>query len=132
MYSEIHLAPEISLAIKQKLKEARDKDPRSSFSAIWGRVRKDNPDLFAKLQAADNEANNNPQPNRFSGAGQWSSNLEQPEKQYRNVRKLSLAEHKAMFALERLNQIKLERPKKVEATNEAVVLCVGGFSNPLF
>ena len=138
MYSEIHLAPEISLAIKQKLKEARDKDPRSSFSAIWGRVRKDNPDLFAKLQAADNEANNNPQPNRFSGAGQWSSNLGQPEKQYPDVRKMSLEEHKAMFALERLAELKLERPKKiehpkkVEATHQEGFICVGGFSNPLF
>jgi hypothetical protein len=133
MYSEVHLAPEISLAIKQKLKEARDKDPRSAFSAIWDRVKKENPDLFAKLQAADNEANNpKPQPNRFSGAGQWSSNLGQPEKQYPDVRKMSLEEHKAMFALEKLSQIKLERPKKVEATHQEGFICVGGFSNPLF
>ena len=44
----------------------------------------------------------------------------------------SLAEHKALFALERLNQIKFERPKKVEATHQEGFICVGGFSNPLF
>jgi hypothetical protein len=42
----------------------------------------------------------------------------------------TLAEHKALFALERLNQLKLERPK-VEATNHEGFICVGGFSNPL-
>jgi len=46
-------------------------------------------------------------------------------------RQLTLAGHKALFALERLNQIKLERQKKVEATNQEGIICVGGFSNPL-
>jgi hypothetical protein len=45
---------------------------------------------------------------------------------------LTLAEHKALFALERFNQIKLECPKKVEATHHEGFICVGGFSNPLF
>ena len=107
MYSEIHLAPEISLAIKQKLKEARDKDPRSSFSAIWDRVRKENPELFGKLEAKDRQA------------------------EEQEPRQLTLAGHKALFALERLNQIKLERQKKVEATNQEGIICIGGFSNPL-
>ena len=43
MYSEVHLAPETSLAIQQKLKEARDKDLRSAFSSIWDRVQKGKP-----------------------------------------------------------------------------------------
>jgi len=30
------------------------------------------------------------------------------------------------------SQIKLERPKKVEATKQEGFICVGGFSNPLF
>ena len=107
MYSEIHLAPEISLAIKQKLKEARDKDHRSSFSAIWDRVRKENPELFGKLEAKDRQA------------------------EEQEPRQLTLAGHKALFALERLNQIKLERQKKVEATNQEGIICVGGLSNPL-
>jgi hypothetical protein len=122
MYSEVHLAPEISLAIKRKLKEARDKDSRSSFSAIWNRVQKENPDLFAKLQALDKKADGE----------------SEPPKQYPDVRKMSLEEHKAMFALERLAELKLERPKKiehpkkVEATHQEGFICVGGFSNPLF
>jgi hypothetical protein len=33
---------------------------------------------------------------------------------------------------ERLNQIKLERPEKVEATQPEGFICVGGFYNPLF
>jgi hypothetical protein len=43
-----------------------------------------------------------------------------------------------MFALERLAELKLERPKKiehpkkVEATRQDGFICVGGFSNPLF
>jgi hypothetical protein len=45
---------------------------------------------------------------------------------------LTLAEHKALFTLERLNQIKFDRPKKVEATHQEGIICVGGFSNPLF
>jgi hypothetical protein len=45
---------------------------------------------------------------------------------------LTLAEHKALFALERLNQIKLQGPKKVEATHQEGIICVGGFSNPPF
>jgi hypothetical protein len=32
----------------------------------------------------------------------------------------------------RERQIKLERPKKVEATHQEGIICVGGFSNPLF
>jgi hypothetical protein len=106
MYSEIHLPQEVNLAIQRKLKEARDKDPRSAFSAIWDRVRKENPELFGKLGAEDRQAEREPM-------------------------QLTLAEHKALFALERLNQIKLERPKKVEATNQEGFICVGGFSNPL-
>ena len=45
---------------------------------------------------------------------------------------MSLEEHKAMFALERLAELKLERPKRVEATQQEGIICVGGFSNPLF
>jgi hypothetical protein len=104
MYSEVHLAPETSLAIQQKLKEARDKDLRSALLSIWDRVRKE---LFGKLEAEDRQAEREP-------------------------KQLTLAEHKALFALERLNQIKLERPKKVEATQQEGFICVGGFSNPLF
>ena len=107
MYSEVHLAPEINLAIQQKLQLARDRDTRSSFSAIWDRARKENPELFGKLEAEDRQAEREP-------------------------KQLTLAEHKALFALERLNQIKLERPKKVEATQQEGFICVGGFSNPLF
>jgi hypothetical protein len=55
MYSEVNIAPEINLAIQQKLRLARDKDPRSSFSAIWFRVQRGNPELFGKLEAADCE-----------------------------------------------------------------------------
>jgi hypothetical protein len=50
----------------------------------------------------------------------------------REPKQLTLAEHKALFALERLNQIKLECPKKVEATKPEGFICVGGFSNSLF
>ena len=106
----------MSLAIKRKLKEARDKDSHSSFSAIWNRVQKENPDLFAKLQALDKKADDE----------------SEPPKQYPDVRKMSLAEHKAMFALEKLKELKLERPKRVEATHQEGFICVGGFSNPLF
>ena len=113
MYSEVHLAPEISLAIKQKLKEARDKDSTSAFSAIWDRVRRENPELFGKLEAAD-------------------CKTEGGQADKRDPKQLTLAEHKALFALERLNEIKLERPKKVEATHQEGFICVGGFSNPLF
>ena len=56
MYSEIHPVHEVNTAIKQTLKETRDKDPRSAFSAIWDRARRDNPELFGKLEAADCEA----------------------------------------------------------------------------
>jgi hypothetical protein len=108
MYSEIRLSPEINLAIQQKVKAARAQDPRSAFSAIWDRVRKDNPELFGKLEAKDRQADE------------------------REAKQLTLAEHKALFALERLNQIKLERPKKVEATQQKSIICVDGFSNPLF
>jgi hypothetical protein len=108
MYSEVHLAPEINLAIQRKLKEARDKDPRSAFSAIWDRVRKENPELFGKLEAKNRQA------------------------EEQEPRQLTLAEHKALFALERLNQIMLQGPKKVEATNQEGFICVGGFWNRLF
>jgi hypothetical protein len=37
----------------------------------------------------------------------------------------SLAEHMALFA-------KFQGPKKVEATHQEGIICVGGFSNPLF
>jgi hypothetical protein len=50
----------------------------------------------------------------------------------REPKQLTLAERKALFARERLNQIKLERPKKVEATHQEGFICIGGFSNPLF
>jgi len=50
----------------------------------------------------------------------------------REPKQLTLAEHKALFALERLNQIKLQGPKKVEATHQEGIICVGGFSNPPF
>ena len=106
MYSEVHLAPETSLAIQQKLKEARDKDPGSAFSAIWDRARRENPELFGKLEAADCEA-------------------EDRHADKRELRQLTLAEHKALFA-------KLQGPKKVEATHQEGFICVGGFSNPLF
>ena len=56
MYTEIKPAHELNTAIKQKLKEARDKDPQSAFSAIWDRVRRENPELFGKLKVADCEA----------------------------------------------------------------------------
>src|SRR5215471_17091185 len=112
MYSEVNIAPEINLAIQQKLRLARDKDPRSSFSAIWFRVQRGNPELFGKLEAADCEA--------------------EDRQADREPKQLTLAEHRSLFALERLNQIKLERPKKVEATHQEGIICVGGFSNPLF
>jgi hypothetical protein len=38
----------------------------------------------------------------------------------------------ALEPLERLYQIKLQGPKKVEATHQEGIICVGGFSNPLF
>ena len=101
MYSEVHIAPEINLAIQQKLRKAREQDPRSAFSAIWDRVRKENPELFGKLEAKNRQA------------------------EEQEPRQLTLAEHKALFA-------KLERPKKVEASQQEGFICVGGFSNPLF
>ena len=110
--STVVLPPEISQAIHQKLREAREKDSRSAFSALWQRVQRENPELFGKLEAADCEA--------------------EERQTERELKQLTLAEHKALFALERLNQIKLERPKKVEATHQDVIICVGGFSNPLF
>ena len=74
---------------------------------------KDNPDLFAKLEAADCEAED-----RQADEGE--------------PKQLTLAEQRALFAREQLNQIKLERPKKVEATQPEGFICVGGFYNPLF
>jgi hypothetical protein len=50
----------------------------------------------------------------------------------REPKQLTLAEHKPLFALERFNRIKFERPKKVETTQQEGFVCVGGFSNPLF
>jgi hypothetical protein len=50
----------------------------------------------------------------------------------RDPKQLTLAWHKALFAIEGLNQIKLERQKKVEATHQEGFICVGGFSNSLF
>ena len=74
---------------------------------------KDNPDLFAKFEAADCEAED-----RQADEGE--------------PKQLTLAEQRALFAREQLNQIKLERPKKVGATQPEGFICVGGFSNPLF
>jgi len=113
MYSEVHIAPEINLDIQQKLRLARDKDPSSSFSAIWFRVQRGNPELFGKSEAADCEA-------------------EDRQADEREAKLLALAEHRALFALERFNRIKFERPKKVEATKPEGFICVGGFSNSLF
>ena len=113
MYSEVNIAPEINLAIQQKLRLARDKDPSSSFSAIWFRVQRGNPELFGKSEAADCEAED-----RQADEGE--------------PKQLTLAEQRALFAREQLNQIKLERPKKVEATQPEGFICVGGFYNPLF
>jgi hypothetical protein len=73
--------------------------------SIWDRVRKE---LFGKLEAQDCQADK------------------------REPKQLALAEHMALFAFERLDQIKLERPKKVEATHQEGFICAGGFSNPLF
>lgn len=44
---------EINATIQKLLKEARDKDPKSAFSAIWERVRKENPKLFGDLEAQE-------------------------------------------------------------------------------
>src|SRR5262245_58133203 len=44
---------EINATIQKLLKEARDKDKTSSFSAIWERVKKENPKLFGDLEAQD-------------------------------------------------------------------------------
>jgi len=74
---------------------------------------KENPELFGKLEAADCEA-------------------EDHQANEREPKQMTLAEHKALFALERLNQIKLECPKKVEATKPEGFICVGGFPNSLF
>jgi hypothetical protein len=119
MHSEIHI-PEVNRAIQQKLKTARDKDPRSSFQAIWDRVRKENPEIFRKLQAADRM-----EEDRAEGqeAGETHGSF-----------KPSIpGQHQ--FYLEpddtRLFHAKLQGPKRVEATKDEPILCVGGFFNPL-
>jgi hypothetical protein len=43
----------INATIQKLLKEARDKDPHSSFQTLWDRVRKENPKLFGDLEAQD-------------------------------------------------------------------------------
>ena len=101
MYSEVHIAPEINLAIQQKLRKAKEQDPRSACSAIWDRVRKENPELFGKLEAADCEA-------------------EDRQADQREPKQLTLAEHKALFALERLNQIKLLVQRRLKPPTERV------------
>jgi hypothetical protein len=69
-----------------------------------------NPELFGKLEAADCEAEDVKQTSGNQSNRPWQ----------------------ALFALERLNQIKLQGPKKVEAIHHEGFICVGGFSNPLF
>jgi hypothetical protein len=51
--STVVLPPEISLAIHQALQEAAQQLPKAAFSAVWDRAKKDNPELFGKLQAYD-------------------------------------------------------------------------------
>jgi hypothetical protein len=127
-YSELKLnTPELQELARQKIAQAVKDHPNLSVQARWNKVKEENPKLFGDLQAADwmadDEAEEREGEETHGGAFQPSA---------ASQHQFSLADHMALFALERLNQIKLERPKKVEATNEAVVLCVGGFSNPLF
>ena len=113
MYSEVHIAPEINLAIQQKLRKAERTRPALRILGDLGSCPNRDPELFGKLKAADREA-------------------EDRQADEREAKLLALAEHRALFALERFNRIKFERPKKVEATKPEGFICVGGFPNSLF
>jgi hypothetical protein len=106
MYSEVHIAPEINLAIQQKLRKAERTRPALRILGDLGSCPNRDPELFGKLKAADREA-------------------EDRQADEREPKQLTLAEHMVLFA-------KLQGPKKVEATQQEGFVCVGGFSNPLF
>jgi hypothetical protein len=57
MYSELKLnTPELQELARQKLYQAVKDHPNLSVQARWNKVKKENPDLFTKLQEADDKA----------------------------------------------------------------------------
>jgi hypothetical protein len=66
------LPSEISQAIHRALHEAAQQLPKAAFQAVWDRAQRDNPDLFAKLQAydwmADDEAEQQDDTNQEASA----------------------------------------------------------------
>jgi hypothetical protein len=117
-YSEAKLnTPELQELARRKLYQAVKDHPNLSVQARWNKVKQENPELFAKLQALDRMAHDEAEEREEThGAFQPSAP---------GAHQFSLAEHKALFA-------KLQGPKKVEATHQEGFICVGGFSNPLF
>jgi hypothetical protein len=119
-YSELKLnTPELQELARQKLYQAVKDHPHLSLQARWRKVRQENPDLFGKLQAADWMADNEAEEREREETHPAFQPSTPSQHQF------SLAEHMALFA-------KLQGPKKVEATHEEGIICVGGFSNPLF
>jgi hypothetical protein len=51
MYNE--LRPGLMASAREALRKTREKMPNASFQTIWNQCKKDNPELFGKLQAAD-------------------------------------------------------------------------------
>jgi hypothetical protein len=121
MYSEIKLnTPEKQELARRKLVETIKANPRLSMNGCWDKVKKENPRLFADLQAADwmvdDEAEEREKQEETHGAFQPSAP---------GAHQFSLAEHKALFA-------NFGGQTRVEATRPPEgILCVGGFFNPL-
>jgi hypothetical protein len=119
-YSKLKLnTPELQELARQKLVQTIKANPKLSMQASWDKSKAENPKLLGDLQAAD-----------------WMADDEAEERERQETHgsfqpsapgahQFSLAEHKALFD-------KLRGPKKVEATHQEGIICVGGFSNPLF
>jgi hypothetical protein len=120
MYSELKLnTPELQELARQKLYQAVKDHPNLSVQARWNKVKKENPDLFTKLQEADDKVSAEAKERDRQEAHPAFQPSAPSQHQF------SLAEHMAFFA-------KLQGPKRIEATHQEGIICVGGFSNPLF
>jgi hypothetical protein len=108
MYSEIkpNTAEKQELA-RRKLVQTLKDNPKLSMNACWDKVKKENPQLFGELQAAD-----------------WmeENRAEEQEK----------GETHGSFKPSNPGQYQFSlAPTQVESAREEAILCVGGFFNPL-